>query len=259
MQFVDTHIHLDAEEFSYDREEVIHEAVKAGVTKLLLPNVDLTTHEKVIEVCRQFPEQCHPMSGLHPTSVKENWEAEVRTLMTGIDDGAYVAIGEIGIDLYWDKTYYAEQQKAFVMQMNIARDAGLPAVIHSRKSLDEIILLIQKEKLSDIPAVFHCFPGSVEQARRLCGMGYYLGIGGVVTFKNATMAEVVKEVPAEHLLLETDAPWLAPVPWRGKRNEPGYIAIIAQKIAELKEMDITEVAIKTTAAAASLFKKVPFA
>jgi TatD DNase family protein len=220
---------------------------------MLVPNVDASTAARVLEVCDKYAEICFPMAGLHPTSVKEDYAAELKAVEDQLGRSPFIAIGEIGIDLYWDRTYYAEQQVAFVRQMHMAREARLPAVIHSRKSLEELILLIKKEQLQDIPAVFHCFPGSVEQAKLLTGLGYSLGIGGVVTFKNATMAEVVRQIPLEFLLLETDAPWLAPVPWRGKRNEPRYISLIAAKIAELKEVSLEEVAEKTTTAARSLF------
>lgn len=253
MQFIDTHIHLDSDDFKPDFADVIKEAQSAGVTTMLVPNVDSSTASRVIEVCAANGSVCFPMAGLHPTSVKEDYISELQAMEVQLRNDSIVAIGEIGIDLYWDKTFYAEQRKVFIHQMALAREACLPVVIHSRKSLEEIILLIKKEKLQDIPAVFHCFPGSVEQAKVLTGMGYKLGIGGVVSFKNASMAEVVKEIPLEFLLLETDAPWLAPVPWRGKRNEPRYIPLIAGKIAELKEITLDAVAKATTAAAHELF------
>lgn len=253
MFFIDTHIHLDSDDFALDREKVILEAQNRHVKIMLIPNVDQSTAARVMEVCRQFPGICFPMMGLHPTSVKQDFEKELRFAENLLQNNSFIAIGEIGIDLYWDKTYYREQEKAFIYQMILARELSLPAVIHSRKSLEEIIALIKKEKLNDIPAVFHCFPGSVEQAKKIAGMGYKLGIGGVVTFKNAGLAEVVKEVSLEHLLLETDAPWLAPVPLRGHRNEPAHISIIAQKIAEIKEISIEEVGEKTTRSAIEFF------
>jgi TatD DNase family protein len=253
MQFIDTHIHLDAEYFQNDLPEVLAAAESKGVIKMIVPNVDSSTSKRVIDICTDHPDRCFPMMGLHPTSVKEDYEKELQCAEALLRDHSFVAVGEIGIDLYWDKTFFKEQQSAFIRQMHWAHEMKLPAVIHSRKSLEEIMALIKKEKLEDIRAVFHCFPGSVEQAKRLTASGYFLGIGGVVTFKNAGLAEVVKEIPLEFLLPETDAPWLAPVPFRGKRNEPAYLELIAGKIAEIKEIDLDEVAAGTTAAVVRLF------
>lgn len=253
MVFTDTHIHLDAEDFHPDLAEVVERARAAEISTMLLPNVDTTTIEGVMQVCRQYQGSCFPMMGLHPTSVKEDHAQEMKQVEKMLQEHKFVAIGEIGIDLYWDKTYYHEQQLVFVHQMLLARDLHLPAVIHSRKSLEEILTIIKKDRLEDIPAVFHCFPGSVEQAKKVTGMGYKLGIGGVVTFKNAALAEVVKATSLKDIVLETDGPWLAPVPFRGKRNEPCYIRLIAEKVAELKEVSVEEVAEKTTLAAQELF------
>lgn len=253
MKLVDTHIHLDAEDFRSETANVVQRALAEGVGALLVPNVDMSTVSGVMEVCGQFPGICFPMMGLHPTSVKEDFEHELAQIEKVVAGHAFVAIGEIGIDLYWDKTFYEQQERVFIHQMHMARDLHLPAVIHSRKSLEEILSLLKKNHLTDIPAVFHCFPGSVEQAKKVTGMGYKLGIGGVVTFKNATLAEVVKACSLEDMVLETDGPWLAPVPHRGKRNEPSYIRLIAEKVAELKEVPLEEVAEKTTRTARQLF------
>jgi TatD DNase family protein len=256
MVFIDTHIHLDADEFNPDLPDVIGKACSQGVKLMLVPNVDRNTASRVIEICNSYPGICFPMMGVHPTSVKEDFEEELAEAEGLLKKSNFIAIGEIGIDLYWDKTFYREQEKAFVYQMNLARELSLPVVIHSRKSLDEILQIIKKEHLQDIPGVFHCFPGSVEQARKVISMGYKLGIGGVITFKNASLADVVKETAIENLVLETDAPWLAPVPFRGKRNEPSYITIIAQKIAEIKGITLDEVAEITTQTAMELFPKI---
>jgi TatD DNase family protein len=256
MVFIDTHIHLDAENFRLDLPEVIVDAHSQGIEIMLVPNVDRFTASRVMGICDSYPGICFPMMGVHPTSVKEDFETELIEAESLLKKKNFIAIGEIGIDLYWDKTYYREQEKAFIFQMNLARELLLPVVIHSRKSLDEILQIIKKEHLQDITGVFHCFPGSVEQARKVISMGYKLGIGGVITFKNASLVDVVKETAIENFVLETDAPWLAPAPWRGRRNEPAYIAIIAQKIAEIKEIAIEEVAKITTQAAIELFPRI---
>lgn len=256
MIMIDTHIHLDSNDFQNDLPEVIAKAQSAEIKTMLVPNVDTSTVAGVMEVCSQFKGVCFPMMGLHPTSVKENYAEEMKQIEQLLRNHTFVAIGEIGIDLYWDKTFYHEQQLAFVHQMLLARELHLPVVIHSRKSLEEILTIIKRDHLEDIPAVFHCFPGSVEQAKKVTGMGYKLGIGGVVTFKNATLAEVVREIPLEDMVLETDGPWLAPVPFRGKRNEPSYIRLIAEKVAELKEVSLELVAAKTTQSAIALFPSI---
>lgn len=257
MNLIDTHTHLDADDFQPDRAQVIADAVALGIRTLLVPNVDASTADAVRATCRAFPASCYPMMGLHPTSVKEDYETELSHAERLLSQESFVAVGEIGIDLYWDRTFFEEQKVAFIRQMHWARDLHLPAVIHSRKSLEEILMIIRKEKLEDVPAVFHCFPGSVEQAEKIADAGYKLGIGGVVTFKNATLADVVRAVPLSSLLLETDAPWLAPVPHRGKRNEPAHIRIIADKIAEIRGITTEEVAAATTAAARELFRTLP--
>jgi TatD DNase family protein len=253
MELIDTHIHLDAPEFGDETDALIRSAAELGVKKMLVPNVDSRGAAAVTDVCARYPGLCYPMMGLHPTSVQHDWEEELAQTERLFSLHRFAAVGEIGIDLYWDKTHIAAQEKVFVRQMEIARDLKLPAVIHSRKSLEEIINLIRKHGLGDIPAVFHCFPGSAEQAKRLTSEGYYLGIGGVVTFKNAGMAEVVRQSPPECILLETDAPWLAPVPHRGKRNEPAYLLLVAQKIAEIRGIGVDEVAEITSANARRLF------
>ncbi len=253
MLLTDTHIHLDDEAYVSDLAEVMDRARTSGVRYMLVPNVDTTNAQSVTDLAKAYPGRVFAMMGLHPTSIKGDPRGDLDVIRSYLGQNTYVAIGEIGIDLYWDKTWFREQQQAFVEQMHWARELGLCAVIHSRKSLEEIILLIKKEKLTDIPAVFHCFPGSVEQALQLTDMGYKLGIGGVVTFKNAGMAEVVRAVPLESLLTETDAPWLSPVPHRGQRNEPGFLRLIAAKIAEIKETTPEEVASVTSRTAAEFF------
>jgi TatD DNase family protein len=256
MKLIDTHIHLDAEDYRTDLPGVISRAKGLGIDLLLLPNVDRTSAASVINICTVHPGVCFPMMGLHPTSVKDDYTSELEFIGKLLQEHAFIAIGEIGIDLYWDKTFYKEQEIVFVRQMEWARDLKLPAVIHSRKSLEVILQVIKKHDLSDIPAVFHCFPGSVEQARAITDAGYKLGIGGVVTFKNSGMAEVVRQIGLEHLVLETDGPYLAPVPHRGQRNEPAFILNIAEKIAELKTMTLAEVAEVTTRAATELFPRI---
>jgi TatD DNase family protein len=256
MMLIDTHIHLDGADYKPDLPGVISRAYDKGVELLLVPNVDSHTGASVIEICSAYPGKCFPMMGLHPTSVKENYQDELEYITKQLGEHVFVAIGEIGIDLYWDKTYHKEQEIAFIRQMELAKEYKLPVVIHSRKSLEEILLIIKKNKLNDIPGVFHCYPGSAEQAKYITDAGYKLGIGGVVTFKNAGLAEVVREIALEHLVLETDGPYLAPVPYRGQRNEPAYIEIIAQKVAELKNITLDEVAEVTTRTAVNLFPNI---
>jgi TatD DNase family protein len=253
MMLIDTHIHLDSKEFQPDLPDIIARAKEKKTGIMLVPNVDSSTSESVINICAAYSDSCFPMMGLHPTSVKEDFKNELERIEKTLFNYQFVAVGEIGIDLYWDKTFYKEQEIVFIHQMEIARKLKIPAVIHSRKSLDEISGIIKRNNLGDVRAVFHCFPGSVEQARHLTDAGYFLGIGGVVTFKNAHMVEVVRQIPLEYLVLETDGPYLAPVPFRGKRNEPSYIPIIAQKVAEIKNITLEEVAEITTGNAKRLF------
>jgi len=254
MQFIDTHAHLYLEEFSSDKDIIIRQALAAGVTGILLPNIDSTSHESLMDFCRRFPGQCFPMAGLHPTSVTpETIESELNTVEQQLETGSFVAVGEIGIDLYWDKTHQALQEEAFRFQVKLAKKHGLPVAIHVRKSFDEVWQVLKTETGSALKGVFHCFPGDERQARKVIEVGFLLGIGGVVTFKNAGLQQVVSAVGMQHLVLETDAPYLTPMPFRGKRNQPAYIPLVAAKIAELCKTTTEEVAEITTRNAAQLF------
>jgi len=250
---IDTHAHLYDEQFDGDRDTVIARAVECGVGRMLLPNIDAQTLEPMLEVCRQYPDRCFPMLGLHPTSVDENFERQLQQIESYLGHTEIVAIGETGIDLYWDKQYLGQQLEAFRIQIGWAKKYKLPLSIHCRKSYNEIISLLKKEQDGSLTGVFHCFPGNVRQAEEVTAFGFMLGIGGVVTYKNAEMATVVQHTGIEHLLTETDAPYLPPIPFRGKRNESAYIRYIVQKIAELKSMSVSEVAEVTNKNAERIF------
>lgn len=259
MTFVDTHCHLYDEAFDSDRDEAVMRAVEAGVTTMLLPDIDRSSTDRLDILYNQYPTHFRRMVGLHPTSVKEDFEEELlhvrRRLDASCREGAapFVAVGEIGMDLYWDRTYEAEQREVLRRQMQWADEFGLPVALHIRKAHNEVFGLLRDLNRSSYRGVMHCFGGSVQEAHRAVEMGFHLGIGGVVTFKNATMAEVVKAMPIERLLLETDAPYLSPVPHRGQRNESAYIPIIAQKVAEIKGVSVAQVADQTTVNATVLF------
>lgn len=249
--FIDTHSHIYGEEFKEDREEVIKRARQAGVERIILPDIEAKTRPAMQELQAKYPEMLFPAIGLHPTSVNDDYKAELKKVEKELGEGRYYGIGECGIDLYWDKTYYKEQLYVFSYQLGLAREAGLPVIIHSRDSLEEIFKALKPYPY--IKGVLHCFPGNAEEARRAIGSGFLLGIGGVVTFKKSLMAQVVQEVGYDALVLETDSPYLTPVPHRGKRNESSYIPIIAQKIAELTGTEIKKIEDITTRNAMNLF------
>lgn len=253
MQFIDTHTHLYLDEFDADRTESISRAKLAGVEIFLLPNIDSLSIEPLLNLADMFPDNCLPMVGLHPTSVKENYQDELQIVESHLKKRKFYAIGEIGIDLYWDKTFLEQQQIAFRHQLKLAKASKLPVAIHMRNSFDQTYSIILEEADGNLQGVFHCFPGNIQQAKKVTDLGFLLGIGGVVTFKNSGLQQVVKQIPLEYIVLETDAPFLAPDPYRGKRNESSYILLIAEKIASLKEIPLSEVAQITTANAKRLF------
>jgi len=253
VMFIDTHAHIFTKEFDDDRPEMVLRAKNNGVTDIFMPNIDSSTIEKMIEVEAQY-EGCHAMIGLHPCDVKENYKDELKIMEQYLDKKPFAAVGEIGIDLYWDKTFADEQEKAFRFQINMARSAGIPFVIHSRDSLDLTIQIVTELQDGSLSGIFHCFNGTLDQAKRIMDIGFYMGIGGVLTYKNAGVDKVVAELPMDSLVLETDAPYLSPVPYRGKRNEPSFLVNIASKLAEIKGLSINEVAGITTVHAQSLFK-----
>ena len=255
MTFVDTHCHLYDEAFDTDREETLQRALDAVVTTLLLPDIDSTSTPRLEALVKTHPKYCRPMAGLHPTSVKKNYEIELAKVQNRLFSSFhFIAVGEIGMDLYWDRTYEAQQREVLRTQMLWAEELDLPVCLHIRKAHNEVFGLLRDLNRNSYRGVMHCFGGSVQEAQRAVEMGFHLGIGGVVTFKNAGLAEVVKAIPLERLLLETDAPYLSPSPHRGQRNESSYIPLIAQKIADLRGITIDEVAEVTTASACALFR-----
>ncbi|MDR0659177.1 MAG: TatD family hydrolase [Mediterranea sp.] len=235
MNFIDTHSHIYLEEFDADLPEVIERARLVGVTQILLPNVDSTTIERLLSVCNEYKGYCYPMIGLHPTSVDGSYGKELAIVEQELAaSNSYIAIGEVGLDLYWDKTYLKEQIIAFDTQIQWALKYNLPLVIHSRDAFEQIYEVMKPYKASSLKGIFHCFTGSVEDADRLLEFdGFMLGINGVVTFKNSSLPEVLKHIPAERVVLETDAPYLAPVPHRGKRNESAHLRYTLMKVSEI--------------------------
>jgi len=239
--FIDTHTHLYLEEFNPDRTALIKKAISNGIERFYLPAIDAGSHEDILKLEAEFPENCIAMMGLHPCSVKENYESELALVRKYLDQRKFAAVGEIGIDLYWDKTFIKEQEIAFRKQIEWALEFNYPIVIHCRSAFNEIYSILSSH--SKLPkAIFHCFSGNTEEANKILALGNFkLGIGGVVTFKNSGLDKVVEEIGMEHLVLETDAPYLAPVPFRGKRNEPSYLLEVARKIAQIKDISTSEV------------------
>lgn len=253
MQFIDTHAHIYSEKFESDRSLMLARTFEARVGKILMPNVDSESIEGMFDLEEKYPQQCLAMMGLHPCSVNQDFEKELQIVEEWLGKRKFVAVGEMGIDLYWDKTFLEQQKEAFRIQAAWAKKYRLPLVIHAREAMKEVIALLEELTDDSLVGVLHCFTGTLEEAKTLINMNFRLGIGGVVTYKNGGLEPVLKEISLKHLLLETDSPYLAPAPHRGKRNETSYIPIIAQKIAEIKGVDIEEVASQTTANAQELF------
>lgn len=249
----DTHTHLNSNQLMPDLSGVIERSMAAGVQRFFIPNVDIETADSLVAITKQYPNNCYGMMGLHPCHVKENFEEELAALFAYFDREKFYAVGEIGIDLYWDKTTLDIQTTAFKRQVDFALQRNLPICIHSRESFDVIADIMEEYRGSGLRGVFHCFTGSPAQAERAIGFGFMLGIGGVITFKNSGVAEVVANIGLEHLVLETDAPYLAPVPHRGKRNESAYTALVAQKLADVKQVSLEELASITTENSVRLF------
>lgn len=250
---IDTHAHVYLEDFDEDADLIIQRAAEENIDQILLPNIDMTTVDRLLGLCDKHPKLYKPMIGLHPCYVKEDYQDQLKNLKGYLDRDDIVAVGEIGIDLYWDKTFEKEQVEAYRTQIEWSRERSLPFVIHSRESLDLTISIVEDMQDGNLTGVFHCFNGTVEQAQRIMDVGFYMGIGGVVTFKNAGVDKTVAQLPMEHLVVETDAPYLSPVPHRGSRNEPSYVANVIDKITELKEMDRDDVCRITTENARKLF------
>ncbi|MBQ7349443.1 MAG: TatD family hydrolase [Bacteroides sp.] len=253
---IDTHSHIFESEFLDDLPEVITRAKEVGVQKIFLPNIDDTTVDAMLEVCRQYPGYCYPMLGFHPTSVDADALKKVKEMKKRLTKGhPYIAIGEVGLDLYWDKTYIKEQKQVLEEQIQWALEEDLPLVIHCREAFPELFEVLRPYKETKLSGVFHSFTGTVEEAEELVGYTrFMIGVNGVVTFKKSTLPDALKIIPMERLVLETDSPYLAPVPFRGKRNETSYVKRVALKLAELYEMEIGEVERQTTANALKVFK-----
>lgn len=248
MIFTDTHTHLYSSEFSEDRDAMVQRAFNAGVTRLFVPAIDSTYAEGMYAVQQQYPDNVFLMMGLHPTHVKENYLEELAFVEQELADAKrkFFAVGEIGVDLYWDKTFLAQQQDAFARQIQLAKKYKLPINIHCRDAFDETFEVLESEKGEGLFGIFHCFSGNLEQAEQAIGYGMKLGIGGVATFKNGKIDQFLKDIDISNIVLETDAPYLAPVPHRGKRNESAYVVLVAEKLAEIYGMPLAEIARITT-------------
>ncbi len=252
--FVDTHTHLFSEAFDEDRTQVVQRAINADVKHLLLPNIDVASIDGMHALEKEFPENCFAMMGLHPGYVTENWEQDLEIIRTHLFQRKYVAVGEIGMDLYWDKTFVEQQRQAFTQQVLWAKELGLPIAIHAREAFEEIFTILDDLNDDGLTGVFHCFTGDEAQAAHIKSYGgFKLGIGGVLTYKKAGLDSVLKQIPLEDLILETDAPYLAPVPFRGKRNESSYLVHIAEKLTDVYELTLREIAAQTTQNAIELF------
>lgn len=246
MILTDTHTHLYSEEFEQDRGEMIQRAINAGVSRFFIPAIDSTCTQAMYDLEQDFPENVFLMMGLHPTYVKDNFEAELAHVASELAKRKFYAIGEIGIDLYWDKTHLKEQQVAFRQQIQWAKQYKLPIVIHCREAFDEIFGILEEEKSPELFGIFHCFSGTYEQALQAISYNMLLGIGGVVTFKNGKIDQFLDRIDLRHIVLETDSPYLAPIPFRGKRNESSYVVNVAAKLAIIYNLSVSEIAQITT-------------
>ncbi len=255
MQLIDSHAHIYLPQFKDDLEHVIDRARAAGVEAIYMPNIDHTSIDDMLAVADRYPGYCLPMMGLHPCSVGRDFEKDLYEVEDWLGKGGFVAVGEIGTDLYWDKTFWPQQQEALRIQLALAKKFSLPFVIHCRESIDETISFIKPLAADGLAGVFHCFTGTEDQATAITAMGFKLGIGGVATFKNGGLQGVLRQAGIEDILLETDSPYLAPVPFRGQRNEPAYVNQVAATVATVKSMDIAAVGVATSANASALFKQ----
>lgn len=251
---IDTHSHIYSEEFDTDRDAVIHRAKKAGVRKIILPNVDSDSIPRMLALEEQYPDYCFAAIGLHPTGVKENYKEELSVVRSELERRPYIAVGEIGMDLYWDKTFLKEQIEVFQTQIEWALEYHLPIIIHQRDSFRETMNALQPFKNSDLRGVFHSFGGSVEEAREILDFGgFVMGINGIVTFKNARLAEVIRHFSLKDFVPETDAPYLTPAPYRGKRNESAYLAYVCEKLADIFNISSEELSLIMDKTAEKLF------
>lgn len=254
MQFIDTHAHLYMKHFDDDREEMVKNAIQKNVDKIVLPNIDSGTIKPMNQLCEHFSSNIFPLIGLHPTSVKETFENELAIVSDELKTGHYFGVGESGIDLYWDRSFLEEQKKAFAFQIERAIEYHLPIIIHARESFGEVFEILENYQNEPIKGIFHAFSGSPDQAKKITNeFGFFLGIGGMITFKNSGLDKTLDEISLDYFVLETDSPFLAPVPHRGKRNESSYIVYIAEKMAQIKNISVSEVAEITTRNAIQLF------
>ena len=253
MRFIDTHAHLYSSPLNVNRELIIQNAINNGIDTIIMPAIDSDTLESMLELEAAYPNNCIAMMGLHPCSVKDNVQQELDIVEAQLKKRKFIAIGEIGLDYYWDKTFIQQQIEAFTIQMQWALEKQLPIVIHTRNAMGETIEAVKPFAKKGLRGIFHCFSGSQESAQQIISMGFHLGLGGVLTYKNAKVAEAIKEIPMSHLVLETDAPYLSPVPYRGKTNEPAFMIEVAKKLAEIKNIPLQEVAAITTNNAKEVF------
>ena len=253
MTLIDTHTHLYLSDFKEDIESIILRAEENGITKFYLPAIDSATHDDMIALEEKYPGKCFAMMGLHPCNVKEKYKEELSIIEDWLTKRKFAAIGEIGLDFYWDKTFSDQQYEVFTHQINLALQYDLPIVIHTRNAMQETINVVKEFAPKGLKGIFHCFSGSYESAKEIIKAGFYLGIGGVVTYKNAGLAEVLEKIELEHIVLETDSPYLTPVPFRGKRNESSYIKYVVSRLAEIKNTTVEEIAAITSANADKIF------
>ncbi|UXP30854.1 TatD family hydrolase [Reichenbachiella agarivorans] len=251
---IETHAHIYSDQFKGEIDEVIDSAKEAGVTKIYMPNIDSASIDAMLEMEHKYPDYCIPMMGLHPCSVKKDFQKELYLVEDWLSKRPFAAVGEMGTDLYWEKEFFGQQKEAFTIQCDWAIQYKLPVVIHCRESMEETITLLEDYADTDLFGIVHCFSGTEEQAQRVIDLGFKIGLGGVSTFKNGGLEPVIKNIDLSHFVLETDSPYLAPVPYRGKRNEPAYIQLVAQKIADDRNIDIQQVISTTTTAAMSIFE-----
>lgn len=255
INIIDTHCHLYSEDFENDIGLVVQRAQQAGVRQFYMPNIDSTSITGMLQLEKQFPQVCIPMMGLHPCYVKENYKDELQIVETWLKQRSFAAVGEIGLDFYWDKTFSDQQYEAFHQQIVWAKQYSLPIVIHTREAMHQCIDVVKQHKGERLNGIFHCFGGSVDEAKQIIDLGFYLGIGGVITYKKSGLKETLKEIDLQYLVLETDAPYLTPVPFRGKRNESAYLEYVIETLAEVKNVSVEEVAAITTANANFVFQK----
>lgn len=251
---IDTHCHLYLDEFKFDLNDTINRAIENGIKKIILPNIDSRSVSEMNLLKKKYDDILFTTLGLHPTSVKKDFKQELDLIFSN-DLKNIVAIGEIGIDLYWDTTFFKEQQEVFDYQLNLSFENNLPVIIHSRNSMDEVFEIINLYKNKNISGVFHCYSGNYGQAKRAIDLGFYIGIGGVLTYKKSELSEIVSKIPIDYIVLETDAPYLSPVPFRGSRNEPANVKLVAEKLAGLKNIKLNEVSDTTTINAMKLFNR----